>query len=133
MNATSGKAEFLTSLEVTKLRDLGDEKHGRSRWELGADLVFYSAILQRTVTAQAGSQSDFASVPRLPLSYLLAGNTAHASAAIHDHLYRTVPHICTRRQADLVFLEAMKVEGVPLWRRELMYAAVRVGGFRSWR
>ncbi|WP_368566270.1 DUF1353 domain-containing protein [Pseudoxanthomonas sp. UTMC 1351] len=34
----------------------------------------------------------------------------------------------TKNQADSVFLEAMTVLRVPLWRRRLMYLAVRLFG-----
>lgn len=70
-------------------------------------------------------KTDFASVPRLPLAYLLAGNTAHASAVLHDFLYETQ---AGKDYADQVFLAAMKAEGVAGWRRTLMYAAVRAFG-----
>lgn len=79
----------------------------------------------RRIEVPAGYTTDFASVPRLPLAYLLAGNTAHRSALLHDWLYTRQ---AGRAFADAVFLAAMRAEGVPWWRRALMYAAVRVAG-----
>ena len=38
----------------------------------------------------------------------------------------------TRAEADAVFLEAMKVVGIPAWRRTVMYRAVRMGGGGGW-
>ena len=106
-------------------------------WALQQPLVFDSAIAGRLIIP-AGFVTDFASVPRLPLVFLLAGDTAHEAAVVHDYLYRRAPLIgtpprpITRAEADAVFLEAMQATGIPAWRRRLMYAAVRAGGWRPW-
>jgi hypothetical protein len=47
---------------------------------------------------------------------------------LHDDLYAKRAE---RSFADRVFLEAMEAEGVPWWRRRLMYAAVRAFGGRE--
>lgn len=94
-----------------------------------APLVYFSHIAGEIVVP-TGFKTDFASVPRIPFAYLLAGDTAHAAAVIHDFLYRTkkVP----RRIADAVFLEAMATSGVPWWRRRIMHLAVRTFGWISY-
>lgn len=74
----------------------------------------------------AGFKTDFASVPRLPFIYGLAGDCAHASAVIHDYLHRGFMRHVTHAEAASVFREAMKAEGVPAWRRNLMWLAVRI-------
>jgi hypothetical protein len=101
---------------------------GRAQWLLRSDLHFASAALG-PLTVPAGFRTDCASVPRVPFAYWLAGDTAHASAVLHDYLYRDYP--CTKAQADAVFLEAMHAEGVRWWRAQLMYRAVRVFGRRK--
>lgn len=78
------------------------------------------------VEVPAGFETDFASVPRLPLAYLVAGNTSHKAAVIHDYLYKTQ---APRADADAVFRAAMRAEGVSAWRRGLMWAAVRAFGW----
>ena len=108
-------------------------KVSKTDWMVLADFRYYSKLLGKVVTVPAKFVTDFASVPRLPLAYLLAGDTAHEAAVIHDWLYRKKPHICTRRKADLVFMEAMKVSKIPPWRIELMYVAVRACGWNSWK
>ena len=109
-------AEFLSPLEVSREKGLG--------WRLLRPFIYKSEVLKQTIFVPAGYVTDFASVPRLPLAFLLTGDHAHASAVIHDYLveYQAVP----RPVADRVFLEAMEVEGVSWWRRKLMYAAVRI-------
>lgn len=63
------------------------------------------------------------------------------AAVIHDALcqgkytisnYRLLVPF-TRAEADKIFLDGMRVLGVKPWKRHLMYWAVRVGGWGSWR
>ncbi|WP_019024076.1 MULTISPECIES: DUF1353 domain-containing protein [unclassified Thioalkalivibrio] len=105
-------------------------KHlGPKRWRLMAPLPYRASDGTR-YTAPLGFVTDFASVPRLPLAYLLTGNTAHKAAAVHDYLYDA--GITSRKRADQVFREAMRDSGVPYWRRAMMYRAVRAGGWLPW-
>ncbi|MEQ9728501.1 DUF1353 domain-containing protein [Pseudomonas sp. WHRI 8822A] len=78
------------------------------------------------VTVPAGFISDFASVPRLPLTYALLGAYGHAAAVLHDWLYSTTT--LSRAEADRVFLNALRSSGIARWRAWLMYAGVRIGG-----
>ncbi len=91
-------------------------------WKLLAPISYTSKITGATYIVPAGFVSDFASVPRLPFAFLLTGDSAHVSAVIHDYLL--VYSIEPRRIADKIFLEAMRLEQVPAWRRCLMYLGV---------
>ena len=113
------KARFKTALQV-KLID-----EARNRWRVMQPLVFFSALFDHFFSVPAGFVTDFASVPRVPLVYMLAGDTARAAAVVHDYLYTG---IVDREVADDVFLEAMAASGVPAWRRYPMYWAVRACG-----
>lgn len=115
--------DFLTDLNVKTVDD------GFSK--LRSPLQFYSRSLKRVIEVPIGFVTDGASVPRLPIVFLLVGGKAKRAAAVHDFLYQT-HGTRSRRQADLVFYEGMKVDGVSMWARELMYAGVRIGGFSSW-
>ena len=114
---------FLTELVAVKVREAGSI--GRPLWRLQTDLAFLS---QRygLIVVPAGYVVDFASVPRLPFAFWLFGDTAHASAAVHDYCVAVlVPRgSMTWQQAAEIFGEAMEHEGVPLWRRWLMKNAV---------
>lgn len=114
-------AKFLSELDARCIAD--------NKWTLISPLLYQSDIAGK-IEVPALFITDFASVPRLPLAYLAAGGTAHKAAVIHDWLYWA--NGCTRKQADEVFLEAMKVTGIPLWRRKLMYWAVRIGAGSVW-
>jgi hypothetical protein len=122
------RVNFMTRLEVIK-------GHG-DRWQLAAPFTVYldDDVLARagvpgalglTLNVPVGFDMDFASVPRVPLAYWLVGNTAHQSAVVHDYLYAVR---APRELADKVFLAAMEAEGIPSWRRALMYSAVRAFG-----
>lgn len=53
----------------------------------------------------------------------------NAAATVHDRLYVTAE--LSRRDADAVFLNALRASGVARWRAWLMWAGVRLGGY--WR
>lgn len=116
------KSKFLSKLDVELISDTAD------KWRLKAPLVYYSAFLKQTVTVPEGYITDFASVPRLPLAYALAGNTARLAAVVHDYLYECGD--VDRGDADEVFLEAMKVTGLSWWRRYPMHFAVELFGWK---
>ena len=116
------RAKFLSALDV--------ELSG-SKWKLLSPFRYYSRILDLEIEVPAGTKTDFASVPRVPIAYMATGNTSHRAAVIHDFLYNG--GICNRRKADAVFFEAMKIEGQPIWRRWTMWSAVRLAGWSAWR
>lgn len=100
---------------------------GRGLWVLTEPLSYESDVAERTITVPAGFQTDFASVLRLPIIYLLFGDKAHAAATVHDYLYNT--GLVSRKMADDVFSEAMEVStNLSAIERFLMWSAVRVFG-----
>lgn len=116
------KAQFLTELDI---RDIDD-----SMGVLLADLIYASEILNDTICVPAGFETDFASVPRVPIAYTAFGDRAHRESVIHDWLYFNGE--VSRATADKVFLEAMKARGKKLWIRTAMYWGVRMGGWAAW-
>lgn len=77
------------------------------------------------VTVPAGTDTDLASVPRLPGAYLLFANRGRRAAILHDYLYETRR---PRRWADAVFRAALRAEGVGVVSRVFMWLGVRIGG-----
>ncbi|MDR1995121.1 DUF1353 domain-containing protein [Azonexus sp.] len=108
-----------------------------SLWRLTWPLVYYSDIAG-LIVVPVGFETDFASVPRLPVVWLAAGDTARQAATVHDYLYslngvaladgQVQPTRVSRQVADAVFEEAMAVSGVSWWRRQAMWMAVRLAG-----
>jgi len=118
-------AKFLTELNA-RLKD--DDKI----WIIDSSLIYQSDILGKIVV-WAGFETDFASVPRVPIFYVLFGDRAHREAVIHDYLYRidSMP-VAQRGEADDVFLEAMKERGKGFFVRYAMYWGVRMGGWTAY-
>jgi hypothetical protein len=114
-------SRFATELRV--------EHQSDGQWCLLSDLVYCSERDGAFIVPE-GYLTDFASVPRLPVVYWLAGDTAHEAAVLHDWLYTSGR--VTRGKADALFREASAASGVPWWRRWLMWAGVRVGGWSGY-
>lgn len=112
---------------------------GSSHAVILRDLTFYYDVRGRwghaerhLFTVPRGFRTDGASIP-WPLRFL-AGHpfgTAIRSAVLHDWLYSQ--HLCTRGQSDRIMFVSMGVEGVSMFRRCIIWAALRVGGWWAWR
>lgn len=118
-------SKFLTFLVMENAtgQDVG-------KWRLAQPLVYDSDVADRVFVVPVGFVTDLASVPRIPIAYLLAGGTSSVAAVVHDFLYTS--HPVDRVTADAVLKEASAVTGVPAWRRAIMRAAVRVFGGSHW-
>lgn len=82
------------------------------------------------VTVPAGFQTDLASIPRIARFLFPGHGKTRKPAVLHDYLYAN--NFGTRKGADLLFRLAMEQEGMSLWRRQLAYRAVRMGGWVTW-
>lgn len=111
---------------------------GRKKWITLAPLVYVSSVADRRIVVPAEFITDLASVPRLPLAYMLAGDRAPGPAVVHDYLYQ-LPSWGDRALADAIFFEAMglhqpvlgfEAENAAI--RRMMWAAVRAGGWVPW-
>jgi hypothetical protein len=118
-------AEFCTDLKCNLINN-------DSVWCLDQPLVFISDLVGK-ITVPKNFQTDFASVPRIPIAYEFFGDRAHREAVVHDYLYRidSIP-LVTFSQANKVFLEAMKVRGKSFFVRYSMYLGVVLGGCTSY-
>jgi hypothetical protein len=116
-------SRYLTDLDV---RLLSDKEGGGGSWMLMSPLLYESDVADKIIKVPTAFETDFASVPRVPIVFDLMGDLAHAAAALHDYLYTTgeVP----REVADAVLKEAAIVSGVPKWKAWAMYFAVRIFG-----
>ena len=116
-------SQFLTSLTWHQV--------GVQKYVLDAFLSYQSALLGRVVTVPKGFQTDAESCPRwLPIINSLFGNIADQPAVVHDWFYFNAE--VTRKKADQVLLEAMKVVKIPAWRRQGVYWGLRLGGWTAW-
>jgi len=97
------KSKFFTELDAD-LKEDSDEI-----WILNERLIYYSESLDFLIDIPKGFETDFASVPRIPIIYSLWGARAHREGVLHDYLFRinSIPTV-SFSTANGLFLEAMK-------------------------
>ena len=83
------------------------------------------------LTIPAGFVTDLASVSRLLWWVLPPFGRYTRAAVVHDFLYSGQG--LSRAIADAIFLEAMTDLGVGRWKRWVMYAGVRLGGWQAFK
>lgn len=142
-------SEFLTPLDVRFIRDELARLLGPLRYRsdylaklihdhvqaTGRPPAWVTALGPRGMSGHvdvpAGYETDFASVPRWPVVYWLAGGRATSEAVVHDYLCNPgrpgvrVPWAV----GAAVFREAMGVMQQRWWRRGGMWLFVRLYGF----
>jgi hypothetical protein len=85
------------------------------------------------ITVMKGLEFDGASIPKVFWSIIGSPFTGKytRSALVHDALYMS--ESLTRKEADSVFLDLMKQDGVSFTKRSVMWSAVRIGGYFVWK
>ncbi len=109
------------------------EEAGRTLARLMADFEYHIGELgsDDVVKVKKGFKTDFASVPRV-LWWLCPPLGRYGKATVvHDWGYERQDRL--RGEYDMIFLEGMNILGVPLWKRSLMYTAVRLFGGWEWK
>lgn len=108
-------------------------------WELLRDFVYVSPRWG-TLVVPAGFVTDLASVPAFGRWYVSRDGDHLKPAIIHDFGYvkecESAPGPWARmdrRDVDKLFLEAMLVRGIRPTQARVIYAAVRIGGERTFR
>jgi hypothetical protein len=125
----------------------------RREWRLFDDLWFglEGPFGPSWIVIKRGTVTDLASVP-WPISMLIRNDAVPPAAPIvHDLLYKTRGHVLvirwdgasgsriplirnpfTRLEADQIFQTILIETGVPKWKAALLYAGVRLGGWKGW-
>lgn len=99
-------------------------------WRVVRGFVFVTRTGWK-IEVPEGFVTDFASIPRFFWRILPPWDTYGPAALVHDFLYALQP--CDRRTADQILNEAMKALAVPMWKRTVIYQAVRWCGGFAWR
>lgn len=118
---------------VTPLRgELLECKWTHTKWKILEPLIYVTHITDtpQLIYVRPGFVTDLASVPRLPLVFLLAGRLSHEPAVIHDWCY--YKQLFPRSVCDKIFLEAMGTKNVNPIMAGAMYSGVVVGGWRAY-
>lgn len=100
--------------------------------KLNEPLVYYSELLGRDIIVPSGFRSDGASVPQIFWNIYPPFGKYLEAAIVHDYFYylgRQGASWVSKKEADLIFREAMKVLKVCKVSRNIMYGAVKVFGY----
>jgi hypothetical protein len=99
-------------------------------WALLADLEYEAA--REHFTVRECAPTDFASVPRIFVWFIPTYGKYTKAAILHDDLCRRVKtaHF-SRRDADAIFRQAMRLQNVAFLRRWVMWVGVRWGALGS--
>jgi hypothetical protein len=100
------------------------QRDGRTVWELQFPLTFHSRRYEYTHEIKKGTQTDFGSVPRVPVLWWLFSDIGQQACAFHDDVWDD-PAI-PRKVANLLFLDALLIDGVKPWVARCMYWAVEL-------
>ena len=105
-------------------------------WRLLEPLTYHvgSVDSQEIIEVPEGSPTDFASVPWFARWLISTWKRTARAAVIHDYLYSMEgrrKHGYTRRKADGIFLEVLRVMGHK--RRWFAWLGVRIGGWWAWK
>jgi len=120
------KASFLTELDAVLIDN-------DVVWKLREPLAYYSKTINQIIIIPAGFQTDFSSVPRIPIIYFFYGNRAHREGVLHDYLYRIDSKpVVTEHIANTIYLEAMKSRSKSWFIRYSIYLGVWIGGFTAY-
>lgn len=113
---STGKVVFLNDLVLKVVSDR----------EFYVMEEFLISVQGKLIAVPAYYKTDLASVPRLPIVYLLVGAVGHKAAVLHDYLYGS--GIFERAECDEIYYQALLVSGVSRFKALLMFAGVRAGG-----
>lgn len=117
--AAANPPKFLSTLNVQPLKG--------PWYRLTHKLVYRSHYTENPIVVPAGFVTDFTST-RLPILYWFAGEVADKSGTVHDWLYRERGHLYDRKTCDLIYHEAMGVEGYGMVKRNAFYYGLRIFG-----
>ncbi|EEP1514396.1 DUF1353 domain-containing protein [Salmonella enterica] len=102
------------------------------RWRVYEPFEFYlSDDNSDVIEVPAGFVTDLATIPRIFWAFMPPDGKYAKAAIIHDYLYDNA--LRTKQEADRIFLDGMKVPGVPRWKRTIMYWTVRLFGWGNYR
>ena len=121
---------FITAIEDFDYKPLIVEgRLKRNKLEMESSMAWKSSD-GRLVTILAGFITDLASLPWIALLFLVKLGRHQRAAVLHDQLYRS--QVESRAWSDNEFNKAMRQDDVATWRRRIIYAGVRAGGWAAW-
>lgn len=107
------------------------KKSGTNKWIIVEPFVWFLDYDNRSwkITIPLGFETDFWSIPQL--LWFFFNPTKFVSYILHDYLYSN-PWTLTRKECDIILIEALKVEWMWWFKRLLIYFWVRIWWWYSW-
>ncbi len=109
--------------------DLSDKE---DEWVVASPYLFWSHRLQDYIEIPRWFVTDLASIPKA-FRWFISVNERHRLATLpHDLLYclhKFYSSTVDRKTADLILRDFCEVMKVPLWKRQVIYFAVRIAGW----
>lgn len=82
------------------------------------------------ITVPKGFSTDLSSIPRIFRSIIPVVGEQNGPSVIHDYCYVTKWR--SRKESDRLFYEGCKAAGVHWLRRQILFSAIRLGGWAVW-
>lgn len=130
------EAEFITEFKALDVSEGRETDH----YLLEEPFRVYSAVLEDEIELSKGFEFDGESIPAGVRWLVPPFGQSKRGAAVHDWLYRHrgywradgsfVP--VTRKQADAVYHELVRLKGLPAWRSNMRWAILRIVGWSAW-
>jgi len=107
------------------------KKSWTNKWIIVEPFVWFLDYDNRSwkIIIPLGFVTDFWSIPQL--LWFFFNPTKFVSYILHDYLYSN-PWLLTRKECDIILIEALKIEWMWWFKRMLIYFWVRVWGWYSW-
>jgi hypothetical protein len=122
----------IVTISELRYRVLPDCRRGRRLVELTHKLqvrVRTPGEFGMVIIVPKGTQSDLASIPRALWPIMPPDGPYQEAAVVHDWMYAAG---YSRWWADAIFRYIMEATGIPLWKRWVMWAGVRLSGWAWW-
>jgi hypothetical protein len=103
---------------------------GGGKWKLTEPFEYRDNPL--VITVPVGFITDGASIPRFAWGLIGSPWSGRYSRAAVVHDWGYFKQAMPRLTVDRIFLQGMRILGVPRWKRILMYAAVRAFAWKPW-
>ena len=116
-------------------KPLDTRKLPKGKYELLAHFEYHVGAenSDEIIKVPKGFVCDGATIPKF--LWLVIGHPmdAYAQAAfLHDYICKHLRDKYNRKQGEQIMLEAMKVLGISLWKRRIIYRGLRLFGWYCW-
>ena len=104
---------------------------GKRKWKVVNDFEFFIDRTNSTIVIPKSFKTDKASIPRAVFTLFPRSVMYDFASIVHDYLYSKGAF--TRKTCDLIFRDLLCLAETPKYKQDIMYSAVRLGGYFAYR